>query len=33
MGIETLLGAVSGVDRIKPLEMIGREVIPAVVDL
>jgi alkanesulfonate monooxygenase SsuD/methylene tetrahydromethanopterin reductase-like flavin-dependent oxidoreductase (luciferase family) len=33
MGIDTVLGAVPGVDRIKPLEVIGREVILAVVDL
>jgi alkanesulfonate monooxygenase SsuD/methylene tetrahydromethanopterin reductase-like flavin-dependent oxidoreductase (luciferase family) len=30
MGIETVFGWVVGVDRIKPIEMMGREVIPAV---
>lgn len=30
MGIETVFGAVPGVDGISPLEIIGREVIPAV---
>jgi F420-dependent oxidoreductase-like protein len=33
MGIETVIGFVPGVDRISPLEVIGREVIPAVADL
>jgi alkanesulfonate monooxygenase SsuD/methylene tetrahydromethanopterin reductase-like flavin-dependent oxidoreductase (luciferase family) len=33
MGIETVLGVVPQVYRIKPLEVIGREVIPAVADL
>jgi F420-dependent oxidoreductase-like protein len=33
MGIETVIGAVPDVYRIKPLEVIGREVIPAVADL
>ena len=33
MGIETVIGAVPNVDRISPLEIIGREVIPAVADL
>ena len=33
MGIETVIGAVPNVDRITPLEIIGREVIPAVADL
>jgi len=33
MGIETVIGFVPGVDRITPLEVIGREVIPAVADL
>jgi F420-dependent oxidoreductase-like protein len=33
MGIETVLGFVPDVDRIEPLEIIGREVIPAVADL
>lgn len=33
MGIETVIGAVPDVDRISPLEVIGREVIPAVAEL
>ncbi len=33
MGIETVIGAVPNVYRITPLEVIGREVIPAVADL
>ena len=33
MGVETVIGVVPDVDRIKPLEVIGREVIPAVADL
>jgi F420-dependent oxidoreductase-like protein len=33
MGMQTVLGVVPQVYRIKPLEIIGREVIPAVVDL
>jgi F420-dependent oxidoreductase-like protein len=33
MGIQTVYGAVPRVDRITPLEVIGREVIPAVADL
>ena len=33
MGIETVIGAVPNVDRISSLEIIGREVIPAVADL
>jgi F420-dependent oxidoreductase-like protein len=33
MGIETVIGFVPGGDRIAPLEVIGREVIPAVADL
>jgi F420-dependent oxidoreductase-like protein len=32
MGIETVIGFVPNVDRIKPLETIGKEVIPAVAD-
>jgi F420-dependent oxidoreductase-like protein len=32
MGIETVIGVVPNVDRITPLEVIGREVIPAVAD-
>lgn len=33
LGIETVYGWVVGVDRITPLEIMGREVIPAVADL
>jgi F420-dependent oxidoreductase-like protein len=33
MGIQTVLGWVVGVDQITPLEIMGREVIPAVADL
>jgi hypothetical protein len=33
MGIQTVYGAVPHMDRITPLEVIGREVIPAVADL
>lgn len=33
MGIETMFGRVENVDQIKPLEVIGREVIPAIADL
>jgi F420-dependent oxidoreductase-like protein len=33
LGIETVLGWVVGVDRITPLEVMGREVIPAVAEL
>jgi F420-dependent oxidoreductase-like protein len=33
MGIETVIGFVPRVDRISPLEIIGREVIPVVADL
>jgi F420-dependent oxidoreductase-like protein len=33
MGIQTVIGVVPHVDRIMPLEVIGREVIPAVADL
>jgi len=33
MGVETVIGAVPNVDRISPLEIIGREIIPAVADL
>jgi len=32
MGIETVIGFVPGVDRISPLEIIGREVIPVAAD-
>jgi alkanesulfonate monooxygenase SsuD/methylene tetrahydromethanopterin reductase-like flavin-dependent oxidoreductase (luciferase family) len=33
MGIQTVLGWVVGVDDIKPIEVMGREVIPAVAEL
>jgi F420-dependent oxidoreductase-like protein len=33
MGVQAVIGVVPRVDRIKPLEIIGREVIPAVADL
>ena len=33
LGIETVIGWVVGVDRIDPIEVMGREVIPAVADL
>ncbi len=33
MGIETVLGWVVNIDRIRPLEIMGREVIPAVAEL
>src|SRR5262249_30382792 len=33
MGIQTVIGSVKDVDRIEPLEIIGREVLPAVRDL
>ncbi len=33
MGIQTVLGSVPGVDALLPLEVIGREVIPAVAEL
>jgi len=33
MGIETVIGMVPGVDRITPLEIIGRDIIPAVADV
>jgi F420-dependent oxidoreductase-like protein len=32
-GVQTLIGSVKHVDRITPLELLGREVIPAVADL
>ena len=32
MGVETVIGVVPNVDRITPLEFIGREVVPAVAD-
>jgi F420-dependent oxidoreductase-like protein len=33
MGIQTVIGRVAGVDQITPLEVMGREVIPAIADL
>ena len=33
MGIESVFGRVAGVDRVTPLEVMGREVIPAVTEL
>jgi len=33
MGIQTVIGSVVGVERLEPLEIIGRQVIPAVADL
>ena len=33
MGIQAVIGSVPGVERITPLEIIGREVIPAIADL
>jgi hypothetical protein len=33
IGVETVIGMVPRVDRISPLEVIGRQVIPAAVDL
>jgi hypothetical protein len=33
MGIETVIGFVPNVDEISPLEIIGKEVIPAVADM
>lgn len=33
MGVETVIGMVPGVDRIKPLETIGREVVPEIAGL
>jgi F420-dependent oxidoreductase-like protein len=33
MGIQTVIGGVPGVERIHPLEIIGREVIPAIAEL
>ncbi|MBA2449556.1 MAG: hypothetical protein H0V51_16170 [Chloroflexi bacterium] len=32
MGIQTVIGSVRHVDRITPLEVIGREIIPAVAE-
>jgi hypothetical protein len=33
MGVQTVLGGVKDVWRLRPLEIIGREVIPAVAEL
>jgi hypothetical protein len=33
MGVQTVIGAVPHIEQIRPLEVIGREVIPAVADL
>ncbi len=33
MGVQTVMGSVPGVERLEPLEIIGRELIPAVADL
>jgi hypothetical protein len=33
MGIETVIGRVPHIDRIKPLEVIGERIIPAVAGL
>jgi F420-dependent oxidoreductase-like protein len=33
MGIDTVIGAVPGVDRLEPLEILGREVVPAAAGL
>jgi hypothetical protein len=33
MGIETVIGWVVGVDRIAPIDVMAREVIPAVAEL
>ena len=33
MGIETVIGFVPRVDRISPLEIIGKKIIPVVADL
>jgi hypothetical protein len=33
MGVETVIGVVPEVDRITPIEIIGREVVPAAADL
>ena len=33
LGIETVIGWVVGVDRIDPIQVMGREVIPAIADL
>jgi hypothetical protein len=33
MGIQTAIGSVPNIDRIKTLEIIGQKIIPAVADL
>lgn len=33
MGVQTVIGAMSNVERIHPIELVGREVIPAIADL
>ena len=33
LGVQTVLGSVAGTDDIRPVEVMGREVIPAVADL
>jgi hypothetical protein len=33
MGIEMVMGPVKGVEQIKPLQAMGRDVIPAVADI
>ena len=33
LGVETVIGWVVGVDRIRPIEIMGREVIPAAAEL
>ena len=33
LGVESVIGWVVGVDRIRPIEIMGREVIPAAAEL
>jgi hypothetical protein len=33
MGVETVFGWVVGVDRIRPIEVMGRQIIPAAAEL
>ena len=33
MGIQTVFGFVENVDTVRPLEILGRDVIPAIADL
>ena len=33
MGVQTVIGAIPNVERIRPIELVGREVIPAIADL